>query len=233
VRRNDALTALEALSLKPAGTSCRLTGTPDASRYQPRCHRAAATAGVLCWRVSRSPVHGRGVRGDGLPGARAVHARPTRSAHVKRCSPVSPTVHRHALPLVGVEPGSVPDVLEVQDDSGRRDHGVAPRELPIFGVQSILRACSRRKARTARQFPGRHGEVPSRGLRPAPAIVRAGARASECGGGGVVDTTVRSCRGRRSRRGRGVTPSGQIRTPGDSRRSARSSQNAYEGRDRS
>ena len=198
VRRNDALTALEALALKPAGIVVSPgPGTPDAAGISRDVIRAAATAGVPVLGVCLGHQCMAEVYGATICRApRAVHGKTDEISHDGQAlfagvpNPFTATRY-HSL---CVEAASVPDVLEVQATT---PDGVIMalrhRELPIFGVQfhpeSVL---TPEGTKLLANFLDVTGEVPlARGASGTPAIVSAagGSARASAGAAGVVDTT--------------------------------------------
>jgi anthranilate synthase/phosphoribosyltransferase len=140
VRRNDTLTAEEALALKPAGIVVSPgPGTPDDAGISRDVIRAAAAAGVPVLGVCLghqciAEVYG----GTVCRSPKAVHGKTDEVTHVGRDlfagipSPFTATRY-HSL---CVDSTSVPDVLEVQATTPDGViMGLRHRELPIFGVQ--------------------------------------------------------------------------------------------------
>ena len=140
VRRNDTLTAAEALALGPAGIVVSPgPGTPDDAGISRDVIRAAADAGIPLLGVclghqSIAEVFG----GTVCRSPKAVHGKTDEVTHDGRGlfagipSPFTATRY-HSL---CVDANSIPDVLEVQATTPDGVvMGLRHRELPIFGVQ--------------------------------------------------------------------------------------------------
>jgi anthranilate phosphoribosyltransferase len=190
VRRNDTLTAEEALALKPAGIVVSPgPGTPDDAGISRDVIRAAAAAGVPVLGVCLghqciAEVYGATV----CRAPKAVHGKTDEVTHVGRDlfagipSPFTATRY-HSL---CVDADSIPDVLEVQ---ARTPDGVIMglrhRELPVFGVQfhpeSVL---TPEGTKLLANFLDVTGEVPlASGASGTPGLVAAGGGAARASAG--------------------------------------------------
>ncbi len=197
VRRNDTLTAAEALALSPAGIVISPgPGTPDDAGISRDVIRAAAEAGVPLLGVCLghqciAEVYG----GTICRSPKAVHGKTDEVSHNGKGvfagipSPFTATRY-HSL---CVEVDSVPDALEVvAHHARRRHHGDAPPRAAVFGVQfhpeSVL---TPEGTKLLANFLDVTGEVPlARGASGTPAIVAAagGTARASAGTAEVVNT---------------------------------------------
>jgi anthranilate phosphoribosyltransferase len=198
VRRNDTLTAAEALALSPAGIVVSPgPGTPaDAGISRDVIHAAAEAGvpllGVCLGHQSIAEVFG----GTVCRSPKAVHGKTDEVTHDGKAlfagipSPFTATRY-HSL---CVDAASVPDVLEVQATAPDGViMGLRHKELPIFGVQfhpeSVL---TPEGTKLLANFLDITGEVPlARGASGAAAIVAAagGSARASAGAAEVVSTT--------------------------------------------
>ncbi len=197
VRRNDALTAEEALALSPAGIVISPgPGTPDDAGISRDVIRAAADAGVPLLGVCLghqciAEVYG----GTVCRSPKAVHGKTDEVSHNGKGifagipSPFTATRY-HSL---CVEFDSVPDTLEVVAHTPDGViMGLRHRDLPVFGVQfhpeSVL---TPEGTKLLANFLDVTGEVPlARGASGTPAIVAAagGTARASAGTADVVNT---------------------------------------------
>jgi anthranilate phosphoribosyltransferase len=203
VRRNDTITAEEALALAPTGIVVSPgPGTPEDAGISRDVIRAAAEAGVPLLGVCLghqciAEVYGASICRSPKP----VHGKTDQITHDGRHlfagipSPFTATRY-HSL---CVDADTVPDVLEVQ---ARTPDGVIMgvhhRELPVFGVQfhpeSVL---TPEGTKLLANFLDIAGEVPlARGASGAPAIVAAAGGTARASAGAAEVATAAAAIGR-------------------------------------
>jgi anthranilate synthase/phosphoribosyltransferase len=197
VRRNDTITAEEALALEPAGIVVSPgPGTPEDAGISRDVIRAAADAGVPLLGVCLGHQCIAEVFGGTICRApRPVHGKTDEITHDGRFlfagipSPFTATRY-HSL---CVDAESVPAALEVQATTPDGVvMGLHHRELPIFGVQfhpeSVL---TPEGAKLLANFLDVTGEVPlSRGVSGTPAIVSAAGGTARASAGTAEITSV-------------------------------------------
>ncbi len=203
VRRNDALTAEEALALSPAGIVVSPgPGTPSDAGISRDVIRAAAEAGVPLLGVCLghqciAEVYGAAI----CRSPRPVHGKTDEITHDGQHlfagipSPFTATRY-HSL---CVDADTVPESLEVQASTPDGViMGVHHRELPIFGVQfhpeSVL---TPEGTKLLANFLDVAGEVPlARGASGTPAIVAAAGGAARASAGAADVTSAAGAIGR-------------------------------------
>ncbi|MEI7814600.1 MAG: anthranilate phosphoribosyltransferase [Coriobacteriia bacterium] len=203
VRRNDALTAEEALALAPAGIVVSPgPGTPKDAGISCDVIRLAAEAGVPLLGVCLGHQCIAEVYGASICRApKPVHGKTDQITHDGQHlfagipSPFTATRY-HSL---CVDAGTVPDVLEVQAHTPDGViMGLHHRELPIFGVQfhpeSVL---TPEGTKLLANFLDVAGEVPlARGASGTPAIVAAAGGAARASAGAAEVATAAAAIGR-------------------------------------
>ena len=203
VRRNDTLTAAEALALSPAGIVVSPgPGTPDDAGISCDVIRAAAEAGVPVLGVCLghqciAEVYG----GTVCRSPKAIHGKTDEVSHNGEGiftgipSPFTATRY-HSL---CVDSTSVPDVLDVVATTPDGViMGLRHRELPIFGVQfhpeSVL---TPEGTKLLANFLDVTGEVPlARGASGTPAIVAAAGGSARASAGAAEVVTAAGAIGR-------------------------------------
>ncbi len=203
VRRNDRITAADALALKPAGIVVSPgPGTPDDAGISRDVIRAAADAGVPVLGVCLghqcvAEVYG----GTVCRAPRAVHGKTDEISHDGEFlfagipSPFTATRY-HSL---CVDADSVPDALVVQATTPDGVlMGVRHRDLPVFGVQfhpeSVL---TPEGTKLLANFLDITGEVPlAHGASGTPGLVSAAGGSARAAAGATAVTDVAGAIGR-------------------------------------